>query len=233
MTKTINYSKTIIYKLVCNDLNITDVYVGHTTNFLKRRTSHKNKCNDVKCKGYNFKVYQMIRQNGGWVNWSMVEIEKFPCSDKNEAVKKERYYYELLNSSLNSISPNQTKEDIKERSKIYYEDNKEVINQRKKKYEADNKEVIRQRKKIYYEDNKEHIKQYSKKYNKDNKDYFKKYCLTYYKDNKDYYKKYNEKNKEVIRQQYKIRYMRRKIKKLVVSLYYLIKKNNVILNGIK
>jgi hypothetical protein len=38
--KNINFSKTIIYKIVCNDLTITDVYVGHTTNFIKRKAKH-------------------------------------------------------------------------------------------------------------------------------------------------------------------------------------------------
>ncbi len=35
--KIIDFSKTIIYKIVCNDLNITDVYVGRTTNFINRK----------------------------------------------------------------------------------------------------------------------------------------------------------------------------------------------------
>ena len=35
--KNIDYSKTIIYKIVCNDLNIIDVYVGQTTNFTKKK----------------------------------------------------------------------------------------------------------------------------------------------------------------------------------------------------
>jgi hypothetical protein len=39
--KLIDYSKTIIYKIVCNDLNIKDVYVGHTTNFIKSKALHK------------------------------------------------------------------------------------------------------------------------------------------------------------------------------------------------
>ena len=45
--KDIDYSKTIIYKIVCNDLNITDVYVGHTTNFIKRKARHKYDCNNI------------------------------------------------------------------------------------------------------------------------------------------------------------------------------------------
>ena len=45
--KIIDYSKTIIYKIVCNDLNITDLYIGHTTNFIKRKATHKSNCNNI------------------------------------------------------------------------------------------------------------------------------------------------------------------------------------------
>ena len=41
----------------------------------------------------------MIRENEGWNNWSMIEIEKYPCNDKNEACARERYWYELLNAN--------------------------------------------------------------------------------------------------------------------------------------
>ncbi len=49
MPKTkIDYSKTIIYRIVCKDLSITECYVGHTTNFTKRKCQHKNDCNNEK-----------------------------------------------------------------------------------------------------------------------------------------------------------------------------------------
>jgi hypothetical protein len=38
----IDYSKTIIYKIVCKDVNIKDCYVGSTTNFTNRKGQHKN-----------------------------------------------------------------------------------------------------------------------------------------------------------------------------------------------
>ena len=44
--KEINYSKTIIYKIRCEDENITDIYVGSTTNFIKRKNIHKSVCNN-------------------------------------------------------------------------------------------------------------------------------------------------------------------------------------------
>ena len=80
-----DYSRTVMYKIVCDDLNITDCYVGHTTEFIKRRWAHKARCtNDTNGK-YNLNVYKFIRANGSWGNWSMLEIEKFPCIDGNEA----------------------------------------------------------------------------------------------------------------------------------------------------
>ena len=42
----INYEKTHFYKIVSNDLSITDCYVGHTTDFKTRKTSHKTQCNN-------------------------------------------------------------------------------------------------------------------------------------------------------------------------------------------
>ena len=126
----IDYSKTIIYKIVCNDLNITDVYVGHTTNFINRKAKHKSDCNNPNSKSYNFKIYNTIRNNGGFENWSMIEIEKFQdCNDINEASAKERYYYEVLNAKLNSNCPGRNnKEYKKEYNREYYEKNKDKIN---------------------------------------------------------------------------------------------------------
>ena len=36
-----DYSETIIYKLVCKDSSIKEIYIGHTTNFVQRKNSHK------------------------------------------------------------------------------------------------------------------------------------------------------------------------------------------------
>jgi hypothetical protein len=39
---TIDYSKIVIYKIVCYDLNVKDIYIGSTTDFTQRKCSHKN-----------------------------------------------------------------------------------------------------------------------------------------------------------------------------------------------
>ena len=90
--KNCDYSKTVMYKIVCNDLNITDCYVGHTTEFTKRKWSHKGDCDNDKRSHYHSRVYTFIRENGGWVNWTMIEIEKYSCNDGNESRSRERYW---------------------------------------------------------------------------------------------------------------------------------------------
>jgi len=137
--KEIDYSKTIIYKIVCNDLSVKDLYVGHTTSFKHRKSGHKTACNNPNDKSYEFKLYQCIRENHGWNNWSMIEIEKYPCSNYNEARKQERYWYELLNANLNTVNPSRSKkqynvdhsDEINLTSKAYYRANKKTINERR------------------------------------------------------------------------------------------------------
>jgi hypothetical protein len=96
------YSNTIIYKIYCNDASINDIYIGHTTNFIQRKCQHKASCGNLK---NQLKLYNIIRENGGWNNWNMVEIAKYNCKDKTEARIKEQYHYEELNATLNSCPP--------------------------------------------------------------------------------------------------------------------------------
>jgi hypothetical protein len=148
----INYSNTIIYKLCCKDLSITEAYVGHTTDMRKRKSNHKSRCNNIKDKKYNLNVYKFIRDNGGWDNWDMIEIERFEAIDGNDAKKRERYYIEELKATLNSEIPIRTqkereeyyinyskkyhiihKEEQAEKALKYYHSNRDIINEKRNK----------------------------------------------------------------------------------------------------
>ena len=65
------------------------------------------------------KIYQIIRDNGGWDNWSMIMIENFPCNNNLEASMRERYWYEELNGNMNTRKPYRSKEEEKEYNKEY------------------------------------------------------------------------------------------------------------------
>jgi hypothetical protein len=106
MSKTeIDYSNTIIYKITCKDPLVTDLYVGHTTNFVQRKHGHKQSCINEKSCNYNCKLYKTIRANGGWDNWVMEIVAFFKCNDLYEARIKEQEYFTSLNATLNSLEP--------------------------------------------------------------------------------------------------------------------------------
>ena len=164
-----NYENALIYKICCRDVSITDVYIGHTTNFIKRKAAHKTSCNNEKATNHNCFVYKFIKENGGWDNWDMILVEKISCNDKLEALQKERYYIEIFKATLNSNVPSRTLIEYKKQNqgKIqeYYEENKDKF----RLYREQNQTKINEYQKLYYEQNQDKIKEYRKLYRKQNK----------------------------------------------------------------
>ena len=162
----VNYGNSMIYKLCCKDTNITDIYIGSTTNFSRRKSEHKNTCINQNNKNYNVYVYQFIRDNGGFQNWDMILIENVSCSSKRELLKIERKYIDELKPSLNMIKSYNSEEEKKEQKKncdkIYRENNKEHIKECKKKWYENNKEALKEHFKKNYEKNKNEILEKSK-----------------------------------------------------------------------
>jgi len=147
----IDYANTIIYKLVHkDDLNDDNIYTGHTTDFICRKNLHKSDCTNANSKSYNEKKYKYIRENGGWDEWLMIEIEKYPCKDKPEAVARERLIQTEMKAKLNSVIAGRT-------NKEWRQDNREKLSERKKQYRQDNLDKISEHKKQYYQSNKEKI----------------------------------------------------------------------------
>ena len=119
--KSKDYKKTRIYKLVCNDPNCNEVYVGSTTGWRSRRNNHKSKSQNPKCKEYDYKVYRAMRETGGWGNWSMIELEHYPCKNIREQKARERHWVEALNATLNvNIPGGMTKEEIRQKQQAEY-----------------------------------------------------------------------------------------------------------------
>ena len=127
----INYNNCCIYKIE----HIEDeslLYVGFTTNFNKRKGDHKSRIKNIDNKKYKIKLYEMIRDNGGWEMFRMIEIEKYPCNDKREAEKRETEIMKELKASMNSVksytNDEERLESKKERNKRYREKLKELKN---------------------------------------------------------------------------------------------------------
>lgn len=128
----VNYENSVIYKLCCTDPTIKAVYIGSTTNFRKRKNQHKECCTNASSKKHGYPVYTYIRENGGWLNWDMVQVAEVKAKSKRDLHATERKYVEDLGATLNRQVPTKTR-------KQYYDDNKTEIIDRVKKYYQDHK----------------------------------------------------------------------------------------------
>jgi predicted GIY-YIG superfamily endonuclease len=151
-TKMVNYKNGIIYKLCCKDPEITDIYVGSTTNFKRRKNGHKTD-----------KVYKFIRLNGEWENWDMVEVERYEAKDKMDLNKRERYWFEKLKATLNTNFPSRGLQE-------WIEANKEKISVQRKGFREGNKEKLSKIAKEYYKVNREKLIINMREYRQDNKE---------------------------------------------------------------
>ena len=131
----------VIYKIVCNDVEIKECYVGSTCNFRTRKFEHKSRCSNAKDAAYNKNVYQFIRANGNWDAWDMVMVEEFKHDTKLQLHSRERHHIETLKATLNKQIPTRTDAE-------YHRDNREVILDKMKIYRNNNKEAIHMKKNV-------------------------------------------------------------------------------------
>ena len=170
-----DYSKTVIYKIQHED-NESLVYIGSTTDFTKRKCSHKRSCNNPKV--FNIKLYQMIRDNGGWNCFKMIQIKEFPCNNKREAEAEEDRNMLELKANMNERRASRSyaewvidnRDKISERTKQYYTDNRDKILENSKQYYNNNRDKYLEKQKQYYNDNLDKILERNKQYHVNNRD---------------------------------------------------------------
>jgi hypothetical protein len=143
-----NYLNSVIYKIYCKDESVKDIYVGETTNFTNRKAQHKDCCNMEGRQQFNEEskfyyktsrniLYQVINLNGGWNNWVIDIIEKYPCENKEQLLLREGYWIKELNATLNK-NVKLTREEYK---KEWYNKHREVVRQKQKEYREAIKEL--------------------------------------------------------------------------------------------
>jgi len=143
--KHIDYSKTVIYTIKTGN----SLYVGSTTNFVKRKNEHNNCITNVNKKCYNLKLYKAIRANDN--EWCMLPQSKYPCNDKIEQTIEEERIRKLLNADLNSqrcgTGINLSELGRPEYYKQYYTEDKAKIDEYQKQYRTENKAKLAEHRK--------------------------------------------------------------------------------------
>jgi hypothetical protein len=132
-------------------------------------------CNNENDKRYNLKVYECIRENGGWDNWDMIMIEECLLDNIFQALAKERFWMEQLQATLNSRVPNRQQTEY---NKIYREQNKDKIKEQLENYKETNRDKLNKYNQIYREENRDNKAKYREinreKLNEQNKLYYEK-----------------------------------------------------------
>ncbi len=176
-----NYNNGKIYKIISN---LTEqVYIGSTVlSLAKRKANHK----------YNYKRYQEGKCNYT-TSFELIKlgdidiilIEKYCCLNKEELLKRERYFIENSKNCINKTIPIRTDEEKKKHIKAYHEINKDKINNRQKKYNEEHKEKIYNYQTVYREINKDLINEKQREYNKAKKEEISIKKKKYYEENKE------------------------------------------------
>jgi hypothetical protein len=110
----VNYSNTVFYKLRHKDNNITDFFLGMATNFAKTKSDNKAHCNQKNESGEytnHRNIYNYIRENGGYDEFTYDILERANLATKEEADTKLKFYINTLKPTLNTskyIDPNAT-----------------------------------------------------------------------------------------------------------------------------
>jgi hypothetical protein len=156
----------IFYKIVCLDNSVDLCYIGSTANWKSRNHNHKYNCINENSKKYNHKIYKIIRENGGWTNFKMIEIGKKEQLTKREAEQVEERYRVELKANMNTqrcyLTEEQKAEQNKEHRQKWYEANRDKIIERQIKYNEENKDKLTEYNQNYRDKNKDKINEKQK-----------------------------------------------------------------------
>lgn len=164
--KPIDFSKTIIYKIWKDD----DFYIGSTTDFASRKRNHKQICTNEKYSHHNYKIYQIIREKGGWDEWQMTPLEEYTeCQSQTQARIKEEEWRVKLQANLNSRKSfgAETKEEYNAQ---YRQEHADEIKIRMAKYRQENADKIKVQRSQYRQEHADEIKIQKNKYRQENAD---------------------------------------------------------------
>ncbi len=122
------------YKIVSKDGKY--IYVGSTKNFNIRMSNHRSSCRNVNGKLYEIKLYNTIRNNGGWYEFDVEKIEEKYFENKKKALIRENELMKELKSNLNErpayTTPEDKQEQKKQQQKRFYNKYTEKIKEYKK-----------------------------------------------------------------------------------------------------
>ena len=130
----------VIYKIEYLDKTLEFMYIGSTSNFTSRKWDHKKRLTQSYKKGYNLKLYETMREYGGWEHFEIHPIEELVGVTKLQARIREQYWIDYYKPKLNSVNAYTIREEY---MVIYNQTEKAKISKLKsleKRYEKNKKD---------------------------------------------------------------------------------------------
>jgi hypothetical protein len=119
--------KYILYKITIADYT----YIGSTRDWIQRQRQHKSDFFNAIRPAHNFKLYQTIRENGGWDAIEKSPIEEYECDGPVQAHIREEHWRREYNAQMNMRRAHQTREELvqqhKDHALKYYKANAKEI----------------------------------------------------------------------------------------------------------
>ena len=141
-----------VYRLSCKDEAVKDCYIGSSINLMSRLSKHKNNSNNPNSEKHHLKIYQKIREYGGWDNWKCEVLDTLENPTRKQLIQLERMYYEeqIENATLNTTYCGRTKKECNTNwwnnnpnyMKEYREKNPERVKAINDKYYLTNRDEI-------------------------------------------------------------------------------------------
>jgi len=144
----INYANNLTFKVCSKNMDDKEIFISSTTHLNKLKCSLKKKCSIITNPENMNDILKFIHNKGGFMNVEFIQIEKYPCLDKNVASSRVRLWKERYNKN-NDIFMDDKKKDI----------NDKILNDNEN-FDSDSDTVV------FVSNNKT-----------DNKDYFKNYYI--------------------------------------------------------
>ena len=107
--------KYILYKITIADYT----YIGSTKDWQQRQWTHKHRFFNANSPAYNYKLYQTIRDNGGWDAIEKTPIEEYECDGPVQAHIREEHWRRFYNAQMNMRRAHRTEEEHIQENRDY------------------------------------------------------------------------------------------------------------------
>ena len=99
-------TNSVIYLIKSKNNKILDTYIGSSKDFKTRKAVHR--CfyyNNCYGQSNGRKLYDYMRQNGGWDEFEFKILEEINTLNRRELTNRERHWYDIIKPTLNTYKP--------------------------------------------------------------------------------------------------------------------------------